>query len=469
MAKTIILGAGLAGLSVSYHLGHQNCLLLEKASRPFGHIGSEIRDGFTWDEGPHVSFTKHDYVRQLFAESVGGEFEEFGARVGNYYQGHWIDHPAQVALHQVPEPLRTRCVESFLTSRPAAENQASPPRDYQEWLERAFGPVFAATFPVAYTRKYWTREPRDLTADWVGGRVHAPAVADVLAGAQGPLGRNLHYITTVRYPRRGGYESFARRLAVGANLRLGTAVAAVDLAARTLRLADGSTLGYERLVSTLPLPEFVRMCAGVPAAAREAADALECSELLLVNVTARHVARRPETWLYVYDEDKLSTRINFTEHLAPGNAPAGRTGIQTEVYAGRARPFPAGPDEIARRVGDELVAMGLVEPGGVTGMHTYPVRWANVIFTHDTRPALETIWCWLEQFGLRREADDTHPLTDWAQAEKSSAAPGPLAFAGRFGQWKYFWTDDCVLRGREFAHGKTPIPSDGIQGLEIGN
>jgi hypothetical protein len=23
--------------------------------------------------------------------------------------------------------------------------------------------------------------------------------------------------------------------------------------------------------------------------------------------------------------------------------------------------------------------------------------------------------------------------------------------AGRFAQWKYFWTDDCVLRGRQLA------------------
>jgi protoporphyrinogen oxidase len=428
-------------------------LLLEQANRPFGHIGSEIRDGFTWDEGPHVSFTRHEYVRQLFAESVGGEFEEFEVRTGNYFQGHWIDHPAQVSLHQVPEPLRSRCVESFLASRPAAESTAAPPADYQAWLERAFGPVFAATFPAAYTRKYWTREPRELTADWVGGRVHAPAVADVLTGAKGPLGKKLHYITTVRYPSRGGYESFARRLRVGADIRPGQSVAAIDLKARTVRLADGSTQAYEKLVSTIPLPEFVRMCAGVPPAVREAAAALECSQLLLVNLTARHVARRPETWFYVYDEDKLATRVNFTEHLASGNAPAGHTGIQTEVYAGRARPFPGSPDEIATRVRNELATMGLIEAGAVTGTHTHPVPWANVIFTHDTRPALETIWAWLERFGLRREADDTHPLTNWAQAERTATAPGPLAFAGRFGQWKYFWTDDCVLRGRELAEG----------------
>jgi protoporphyrinogen oxidase len=43
-----ILGGGLAGLSASYHLGHQNCTIFEKNSYLTGHIHTEIIDGFTW-------------------------------------------------------------------------------------------------------------------------------------------------------------------------------------------------------------------------------------------------------------------------------------------------------------------------------------------------------------------------------------------------------------------------------------
>jgi protoporphyrinogen oxidase len=451
MGLTVILGAGLSGLSVSYHLGHGNCMLLEQAGHAFGHVKSGVRAGFTWDEGPHVSFTKHEYVRALFAGSVNGEFDEFEVRVGNHYRGHWIDHPAQVSLHQVPEPLRAQCLESFLRSRERDPAPARPAADYGEWLERAFGSVFARALPGVYTEKYWTRRPADLTTDWVGDRVLYPSVDDVVAGARGPLGRSAHYITRVRYPRRGGYESFARGLHTGANVRLGAKPVRIELAARTLHFADGAAIGFDRLVNTIPLPEFIRLCADVPAAVREAADALSCTELLIVNLTARHPARRPETWLYVYDEDKLATRINFTEHLTPGNAPAGTTGVQTEVYASRHRPFPAESDELARRVQAELVEMGLVEEALVTGRHTVDVRWANVIFDHETKPALEAIWQWLEGYGLAREPDDTHPLTDWTAREGQAVSAGAIACAGRFGQWKYFWTDDCVLRGRRLA------------------
>lgn len=65
-----ILGAGLSGISSSFHLGHNNCVVYEKNNYAGGHIHSEIIDGFTWDEGPHVSFTKNEYVKKLLADNV---------------------------------------------------------------------------------------------------------------------------------------------------------------------------------------------------------------------------------------------------------------------------------------------------------------------------------------------------------------------------------------------------------------
>lgn len=122
----LILGAGLAGLSASYHLGHEKCLILEKNLHAFGHLHADFRDGFTWDQGPHVSFTKHEYVKNLFAKSVEGDFDEYEVKTANYYRGSWIDHPAQSSLYQVPEPLRSECLNAFLASRETEQNSSDP-------------------------------------------------------------------------------------------------------------------------------------------------------------------------------------------------------------------------------------------------------------------------------------------------------------------------------------------------------
>ena len=181
--KIAIIGAGISGLATSYHLGHRDCAIFEATDHYAGHVHSEVRDGFTWDDGPHISFTTNEYVRSLFAELVDDAYEECPIRPSNYYQGHWIEHPAQTHLYQVPEPLRSECLASFLNTR----TDDREPRNYQDWLDQSMGPVFAQNFPAAYTRKYWTTEPANLDTDWIGVRVLKPDVDDVVAGAEGPL------------------------------------------------------------------------------------------------------------------------------------------------------------------------------------------------------------------------------------------------------------------------------------------
>jgi len=46
-----VLGAGLSGLSTSFHIGHENALSMNPSLIIGGHIYSTLRDGFTWDDG----------------------------------------------------------------------------------------------------------------------------------------------------------------------------------------------------------------------------------------------------------------------------------------------------------------------------------------------------------------------------------------------------------------------------------
>lgn len=449
MKDVTILGAGLAGLSTSYHL-RQPSVLLEKNHHAGGHIHSEHVDGFTWDEGPHLSFTKYDYVRELFAANVDQEFLEYEVTTGNYFRGHYIPHPAQSNLYAVPEPIRSECVRDFLAMR--QKNDDFVPDDYKEWLHFAFGETFAQTFPSAYTRKYWTTSPERLTTDWVGERVYFPSVEDVQEGAKGPLPEQTHYIKKIRYPKRGGFMAYADTLVEGADVRYHHELSYISFQERRLWFSNETSMPFDRLVSTIPLPVLIQR-SDAPPSIQEAATRLTCTSVLLVNVAADHATMRPENWIYVYDEDKYSTRINCTEMLSPENAPEGKTGVQVEVYASKYRPLQASHEAIAKDVCGELVEMGIIRSlDAVESVHTKWVPWANVVFDKGRREALDAILGWLEQHGLAREADDLAPTTDWDEKlDEEQVENQTLFLAGRYAQWKYFWTDDCVLRGKYVA------------------
>jgi len=423
MSQITIIGAGLSGLGMSFHAGHDRCEIYEAKAYAGGHIHSIEREGFTFDEGPHVLFTGNEYVRNLFAESVDGDVVEFEAKAANYFRGHWIDHPAQSNLHQVPEPLRSQCVQAFLEARSTLQGK---PGDYQEWIDQAFGKVFAETFPAAYTRKYWTTDPKNLGTDWIGARVYYPKIEDVVNGAKGPLNRNTYWVQKSRYPARGGYLSFCRKLADGARVNYGKTLEWINFSERQLGFVDGTELDYDSLVSTIPLPTLIKCSEDAPPEVHEAARLLRASNIYLVDMGVRHPAKHKNTWIYVYDEDKLSTRISTMEHFSPHNAPAGCTGISVEVYGSAYRPLPEDREEVKRRVQAELIEMGLVDgPEAIIFSQIRFIPWGQVIFDHNRRGALEVINGFLDSMGVSR--------------------------VGRYSEWKYLMTHDCVLRSRRAA------------------
>ena len=234
----LILGAGLAGISCSYHLNH-DCLVVEKNSYSGGHVYSHQINGFTWDEGPHVSFTKHQYVKDLFDLNVEGDFLEYPVYPTNYYKGHWIPHPAQSNLYAVPEPIRSKCLSDFLETRKDVDNHVQP-GNYDEWIKLAFGNEFSNQFVKSYTQKYWTLDPEYLSTDWVGERVFFPDVETVKKGFEGPSKESTHYITRVRYPKKGGYYSYTNLLRKNMNVHFNKCVDKVNLDSKTVYFTDGT-------------------------------------------------------------------------------------------------------------------------------------------------------------------------------------------------------------------------------------
>ena len=232
-----ILGAGLAGLSTSYHLGHPaNAVILEAKDHYGGHVYSDERDGFTWDDGPHISFTMNQYVKDLFAEFVDGEYEELKIQAVNYFQGHWIDHPAQTCLYQVPEPLRTQCLESFLET--ARRPSTTTPEELRGVAAPGDGPGLRRHLPGCVHTEvldHRAAEPRRRL-----DRAAHPAPGGRRRRQRARRARFRRRCTTSttrspRYPSKGGFLSYCHKMADGADIRYNTKIDQIDFGKRILR------------------------------------------------------------------------------------------------------------------------------------------------------------------------------------------------------------------------------------------
>ncbi len=208
MSEVCVLGTGMAGYGAAHRLREAGMrpILFDKRPHYGGHTASFGFEGkYTFDEGPHVSFTKHERLQRLFADSIDGKFETLHTKVNNYWKGHWVKHPAQVNLYGLPTEVIVNVIRDFVDAQRADHGEIT---NYEQWLSASFGNTFAENFPMQYTIKYHTTDAKNMSLDWIGPRLYQAKLEEVLRGALAPASQDVHYISHFRYPSHGGFVSY---------------------------------------------------------------------------------------------------------------------------------------------------------------------------------------------------------------------------------------------------------------------
>ena len=428
MADVRILGAGMAGFGAAYRLRSEgaSCVAYEKSPYYGGHAASFVhKEGFVFDDGPHISFTKDERIQELFAQSVGGEYETLQAAVNNYWQGYWIKHPAQCNLHGLPTDLVVGVLRDFVEAQ--YESDGGEIRNYADWLLASFGRTFAENFPMVYGLKYHTTPAENMSTDWLGPRLYRPDLEEVFRGALTPSTPDVHYVTHFRYPTHGGFVSYLNMFIEQTRVELEHEVTRIDPKARELHFAHGAVVDYEHIISSIPLPALIPMIVGTPPDVLEAASRLAATTCVTVNIGIDRVDISDAHWSYFYDPDLFFTRVSFPHLYSPNNAPAGTGSIQAEVYySEKYRPLDRSPESCVEPVIGDLRRCGVIRDNDrILFTNSALTRYANVIFDLERASALESVHGYLDDIGI--------------------------AYCGRYGDWGYHWTDDSFKSGERAA------------------
>jgi protoporphyrinogen oxidase len=375
-------------------------------------------DGFVFDEGPHVSFTSRPEIQLLFAAAVSGQYLEQDARLLNYWKGHWVRHPAQCNLYGLPIDVVASCIVDLVKAR---HEDQRPIKTYADWCYKGLGRTFSEDFTFDYTRKYWTTEASNMSTDWLGPRMYAPDLEEVVRGALGSRQDSHHYITRFRYPRQGGFGAYVRAVTTDQSVHLDREVVVVDLRRRKLEFASGEQAHFEALISSLPLPELIRCIKDVPKPVAEAAQQLTCTSLVTVNVGIARDEGFPDAhWMYFYDDDIIFARGSFPHHLSPDNVPPGCGSIQVEVYHSKYRPLPC--KDVLNRVVQDLHCIGLLHKDDrILVAQEQHIPYGNVLFDLERARNLAIVQTYLEE--------------------------QKIVCCGRYGEWAYYWSDDSIVSG----------------------
>jgi len=428
MNPICIIGTGMAGYGAANRLTEAGLEPVLFDKRPYfgGHTASHVYESkYTFDEGPHISFTKNERVKKLLSAGIDDRFETVEAKVNNYWRGHWINHPAQINLHGLPVELVVKIIGDFV----AAHNRPDGPvANYEEWLRASFGDTFAETFPMQYTVKYHTTHAANMNTEWIGPRLYRAKLDEVLRGALDPSPSNVHYVTNFRYPSHGGFGSYLERFMSKANRHQDHRLTGVDPKRKQLRFANGVNADYSGLISSVPLPELIPMIDGTPREVLEAAAKLACSELVIVNLVVDRSDLIDAHWTYFYDQDICFSRISTPHMQSRNNVPPGCGSLQVECYFSKKyRPLTSAPDDFIEPVINDLRRVGILrDSDNILFKNTIYVEYANVIFDLEYRPALQIVHGYLKELEIK--------------------------YCGRYGDWAYIWTDEAFLSGERAAN-----------------
>jgi len=427
MERVAILGSGMAGFGAAYRLHQEGMpsVTYDKNDYYGGHTASfRHSSGFTFDEGPHVSFTKHERLQKLFAESVDNQYEVIHSRPNNYWRGYRIKHPAICNLYGLPTDLVVNCLRDFVV---AQNKQDQPTYTYADWLIASYGETFAKTFPMEYGFKYHTTTADNMSTDWLGPRLYRPKLEEVLLGALSPTTPDVHYVTQVRYPSYNGFVTYLNRLPRVTQLQLDHQLVRLNPQTQELHFANGTVVGYDGVISSVPLPELIPMIVGAPPDVVEAAKRLAWTSCVLVNLGINRPDLSVGQWTYFYDRDICFTRLSFPHMFSPHIVPPGCGSIQAEVYfSQKCRPLKGAPADYVAPVIADLKRCGVLrEDDQILHTNVHMSRYAQVIFDLDRADALATVHGYLDEVGV--------------------------AYCGRYGDWLYIWTDEAFMSGENAA------------------
>lgn len=421
--NVVILGTGMAGFGAAYRLHKAGVtpVMYDKNSYHGGHTTTFHHEtNFVFDVGPHISFTKDTRIQDLFADSVDQQYETAKIKLNNYWRGYWPMHPVQLHLNGLPEDVIVKIIADFVEERERPVRQVN---NYADWLLSSFGRTFAELFPMQYARKYHLTSASNMSTDWLGPRIHRPSLEEVLIGAISPSPPQIHYITNFRYPTRGGFVSYLKKFVPLGDLKLNHELVSIEPRARLLTFSNGIKAHYDSLISSIPLPDLVRMIRGTPTDVLDASRRLACSTCVLVNIGVNRDDLSDAHMTYFYDEDICFTRVSYPSMFSANNAPPGTGTFQAEVYfSGKYRPFTGSPDDWIEPVIRDLRRCGILrEDDAILCSKAMLLPYANIIFDLDRAAALETVHGYLDDLDV--------------------------AYCGRYGDWGYMWTDESFKSG----------------------
>lgn len=424
---TIIIGAGLSGLSLAYHLEqnqNKNYLLFESSSDVGGLSTSMVKDGFIFDFAPHLLHLKSEEIVPLLKELLGDELVLIRRKAGIILKNKVVPYPFQYNLYHLDEETKKHCLDGAIK---AANNfdKNKKPSTFDEWINMTLGEGIAKHFMVPYNQKCYGVHPKELTTDFMGRYVPSPNLEEIKQGASSDMSNlKVGYNPQFYYTKSGGIYHLPNAMVKKIqNIRLNEGITKIDIDKKKI-FTKNSSYSFKNLISSIPLKKLIEFIENVPDNIKSANEKLRNNTVGMVLLGIGRTNISEYQWLYIPQEDILPYRVSFPTNWSEKMAPQNTSSISAEYSYIDKRKFT--DEEIIERTINDLIKIGILkEDDEIIFKEVLELDKGFIIFDSNRNENLRLIQEYLYKNNIYS--------------------------IGRFGAWEYSSMEDAILQGKKLA------------------
>ncbi len=423
--KTIIIGAGLAGLSAAFHLG-KDYAIYEKESLPGGICRSKKINGFTFDFGGHLLHTQKAYTENLVKSLLNENVISQSRNSWIYSFKKFTRYPFQIHTFGLPESIQRECVFEFIKAKFKDQCKKAEQIDFNRWVYSNFGKGIAKNFLIPYNKKFWTVHPKELSCDWINGFIPIPKISDVVRGALEDCSKVTGYNAKFLYPTKGGINSLIEAFSRNAGkINLNMELVKIHPEEKVIEFKNGIRCGYDKLILSVPLIELRDIMQDkMPYDVGLAFKKLRFNSIFNLNLGIEGRDATGAHWIYFPEKKFVFFRAGFFSNFSTKMVPDNCYSMYTEVSYTKASPIDK--KLIVGRIIKDLYRAGLIlKKSRVLVRNIADIKYGYVIYDKHYKSATSKIMNYLRNKGI--------------------------FMIGRYGRWKYMTMEDAILDGRRVA------------------
>jgi len=418
--KIGILGGGISGICLQHFLKEDN-EVLETAKVPGGLCRTFFKDGFGFDLGGHILFTKNQMVSDLVDKFLEGNLNKCRRENKILYKGILVKYPFENGLSALGKEEAFDCLVTYLNA------DFPKPNNLKEWAYYTFGTGIAEKYFIPYNEKIWNIRSEELSLEFVD-RIPKPPKEDVIKGAMGIETEGYLHQLYFKYPTHGGVESLVKAI-IKPNAKITCNYDIKDVRKKDGKwhVSDGNEEKiFDKIVMSYPIHEAINHFHEVPQEVKKAVSNLRYNSMKIVMIAVNNESLLKHSALYIPDPDVICHRICFMGFFSKELVKPGTSSLIAEITTNPGDGIhELSNQEVIDRTISDLQRIGVLKKEDVILTDVKSLPYGYPVYNLEYRKNAKVFRDYFKSIGVE--------------------------LLGRFAEFEYINSDECIRRAVALA------------------